>query len=644
MLVLILIVALLATFLIVFTSSLSNDDLQADWRHALLITLIIGAGLVAISSEGLSLFKAITQTSLAVFWGLILIILLFIGWRGGYFSRSVSLLKQQLTGVSWRNIESLFLLICGFYVSILLIIAWFAPPNTNDSLAYHMSRVMNWIQDQSLQHYAATNDRQLYMPIGAELIIMQLHLLAGSDRLSNLVQWFSMVGSLAGVSLIAKRLGAGCRGQILSVAFCVSIPMGILQASSTQTDYVTALWLVCLGYFSILASQRGLQLIEWLWLSLTFALGILTKGTFVAFTLPFLAWLLVVTVRKSGWLQTIKYALVGILLTLILNMGSWQRNIQTFDFPLGPREGVGSHTNEIFGVGVLISNVMRNSTLHLGTPFGVINGPIRDFVEEVDRLIGQDANDPRTSMNPYRVKRSQNEDYAGNPLHFLLMPASLIFLIWRFKKHKSWDVLKQTILYAILIIAGFLVFSEVYKWQIWGSRVQLPIFVAWSSVIGMALDGDRFYKIRNIVMLILLLSGLGSLLSNPSRPVIPNKNGQSIFRTARENQLFANYPEVEKGYLSIIAATKATGCRNVGLKIDSSHPEYPFWALLSPDGKQVRIENIDPSPTLSKYLRKDFQPCAIICTICSEQSLQNLNLASTHYGGYSLYLPAQTSP
>ncbi|OGO26527.1 MAG: hypothetical protein A2136_10630 [Chloroflexi bacterium RBG_16_54_11] len=80
------------------------------------------------------------------------------------------------------------------------------------------------------------------------------------------------------------------------------------------------------------------------------------------------------------------------------------------------------------------------------------------------------------------------------------------------------------------------------------------------------------------------------------------------------------------------------------MKIDSSHPEYPFWALLSPDGRQVRIENIAPSPTLSPYTRDDFQPCAIICTICTETSIQNLSLASTHYGGYSLYLPAQANP
>ncbi len=638
------IAAFLALTLLVYASQLGEEDSQADWRRAVLLASIIMASLVAISSEGLSLFNAIMPTSLAVFWGAILVILVFIGWRGGYFSKSILLLKPHFPGSSWKSLDSLFVLAIVSYVLILLIVAWVAPPNTNDSLAYHMSRVMNWIQDRSLEHYPATNDRQLYMPIGAELIIMQLHLLAGSDRLSNLVQWFSMVGSLAGVSLVAKSLGAKKSGQIAAAVFGVTIPMGILQATSTQTDYVTAFYLVCLGYSSILASRRGLTLMEWLWTCLTFALGILTKGTFVAFAIPFLFWLLVMTVRRSGWLIASKFALVGMLLTIVFNLGSWSRNYRTFGYPLGPREGVSSHINEVFGAGVLVSNVMRNSTLHLGTPYGVINGPLYDLVVGVDRLIGQDANDPRTSMNPYRVKRSQNEDYAGNLLHFLLIPASFILLAWRDRKGATDGEIKSSILFAIMLMAGFLIFCELYKWQMWGSRVQLPLFVAWAPLAGVALDGDRFFRGRNLVIVILLLSGVGSLLANPSRPILPDANGRSIFRTSRDEQLFANYPEVETGYLSIIAATKETGCRNVGLKIDSSQPEYPFWDLLSPDGKQVRIENIAPSSTLSSYLRKDFQPCVIICTICSETSLQNLSLASTHYGGYSLYLPTPASP
>ena len=53
------------------------------------------------------------------------------------------------------------------------------------------------------------------MPPGAELTILQFYVLAGGDRLANFVQWFAMVGSLLGTSLVAAQLGAGRAGQLL---------------------------------------------------------------------------------------------------------------------------------------------------------------------------------------------------------------------------------------------------------------------------------------------------------------------------------------------------------------------------------------------------------------------------------------------
>jgi hypothetical protein len=50
-------------------------------------------------------------------------------------------------------------------------------------------------------------------------------------RFVNMVEFFSFIGSLVGVSLIAKCLGAGLRGQIFAVIVCATIPEGVLEAS-----------------------------------------------------------------------------------------------------------------------------------------------------------------------------------------------------------------------------------------------------------------------------------------------------------------------------------------------------------------------------------------------------------------------------
>ncbi len=71
-----------------------------------------------------------------------------------------------------------------------------------------------------------------------------------------------MAGSLVGVSWIAASIGATRRGQIFAALFAVSVPMGVLQASSTQNDYVVAFWAVCLLSLVVLGKQRPLSLFE----------------------------------------------------------------------------------------------------------------------------------------------------------------------------------------------------------------------------------------------------------------------------------------------------------------------------------------------------------------------------------------------
>lgn len=59
------------------------------------------------------------------------------------------------------------------------------------------------------------------MPPWAEYAMLTLLALSGGNWLDNLVQWFAMVGSVIGVSLIAKLLGANSRCQLLAGLMCV---------------------------------------------------------------------------------------------------------------------------------------------------------------------------------------------------------------------------------------------------------------------------------------------------------------------------------------------------------------------------------------------------------------------------------------
>ena len=153
-------------------------------------------------------------------------------------------------------------------------------------MGYHMSRVMHWIQQGTVAHYPTHNLKQLYQNPGSEFAITQFQLLSGGDYFANSVQWGSMVMSLVGVSLIARQLGCDRRGQLLAVVLCATIPMGILQAASTQNDYVLSLWLVCFTYFSLLIVQAGVTRSTAIYIGASLGLVILSKGTGYIYAFP----------------------------------------------------------------------------------------------------------------------------------------------------------------------------------------------------------------------------------------------------------------------------------------------------------------------------------------------------------------------
>jgi hypothetical protein len=406
--------------------------------EAILLGLTFLAAWLALGTELLSALDALTLQGVIWFWGISLItgLGLFLGlYRLG---RIQNWLKAGpgSSGVKLEKFLLIWLAVLILIAALLLFVAVISPPNTNDSLAYHMPRVAFWAQQNSLDFYDTPVPRQLWMPPLAEWVVLHLYLLIGSDQLANLPQWLAMATSLLACALLASRLNSmhPTRGGILAALFCATLPMGVLQATSNQTDYVTAFWLVCLAYWTVRAHQAypqgerlaGIQLAG---LACATGLGMLTKGTFYPFAAPFLVWLLVSMLRipssdnrgkntQAAWqkkLTTIATALaLSVMIIALLNAGHWLRNQKMFDFPLGPRTGMSFLSNETFSPAVLISNLLRNSTLHLATPFGVINGPLRQAVETVHIWIGMDPSDPRISLDEYQVKRSRQEDYAGN--------------------------------------------------------------------------------------------------------------------------------------------------------------------------------------------------------------------------------------
>ena len=190
----------------------------------------------------LSIFKWITVVGLVITWLVPIVLFAFWFWQKKKLGRRLILPRHSAPEQLVEPVHAADHL-CG--PDHHGVVAWVTPPQTWDSLTYHLSRVAHWAQDRSIWHYATGIDRQTSMPPGAEELILNSYVLTQSDRLAAFPEWFAMLGSLIGVSLIAYYLGAKSTGQWLAAGFAATIPMGIVEASSTINDYVATFWVVC---------------------------------------------------------------------------------------------------------------------------------------------------------------------------------------------------------------------------------------------------------------------------------------------------------------------------------------------------------------------------------------------------------------
>ncbi|MDD5155083.1 MAG: glycosyltransferase family 39 protein [Candidatus Omnitrophica bacterium] len=467
---------------LIFYTKFSGHKALGSWRSCFLLSSVAFGILVTAMTEFLSLFNLITFGWLIGCWSLVYAILTLI------FLRLLRKIKPsfRLKLVRLPPFEVFLLCSIALIVFTIGVIAYVAPGNDWDSMSYHMPRVAHWIQDRNVRHYPTHSERQLHRNPGAEFAVMHLQVLSEGDRFSGFVQWFSMLASLIGVSLIAKQLGASARGQIFSAAIAATIPMGILQASGTMNDYVVSLWLVCFVYFIMLLRSQP----HWFYSLLvgsSLGLAMLTKPSAYVYAFPFLIWYccrpyLSMDFRdRRIW----KPLFIIIFTAILINLGHYIRNIELYGAPLPMIENEG---NSAASVNLFISNIIRHLSLHMGAPSARINEAIFKAITYIHRLIAVDINDPRTTFpgSVFSVKFNILETNTSNLAHLILIIVCIV--IFALKKQNKNGPLKE---YCLIIISAFMLFCFFCRWTPWQSRLHLPLFVLWAPFVGAVLAGTN---------------------------------------------------------------------------------------------------------------------------------------------------------
>lgn len=569
-------------------------------RQSFLKAMILVSVFIVFSTEILSVFTALNSSVVIAWWftgNLVLSahIFFFVRRRLNILSIFREAVRSRIEWFSTAAAKIYFSLLFLVY-STVLSIAVLSPPNTSDSLSYHLARVANWIQTGSVEFYPTAILRQLYQPPLAEYIILHLQLLTGDDRCANLVQFFCFAACGVAASLIVREFRQDNLTQTLAALLTATVPMAILQGSSTQNDLVVSLFVLSFFHF-FLKAGKSLDGMDFGFAGLSLGAAILSKGTAYIFCFPIgiLIFGGIFSYRSAG--KKLKFAgltLAVLMLAFSINAGHYSRNYRLFGSVVSSGEDQVANSN--ISLPLIGSTIARNYLVHFGTNSMPINESINAFAGE---LLGSELNNPDSTYleRPFAVIYSEQEDSAGNLLHILLLTGNLIFAVfYRGKK-------KNLMIAALGIVAGFLLFCGLLRWQPWASRLHLPLFMLGATVTAVMLSKLSF---RTTVLLAVLcfLGSLPFLLYGQPRSLISNNN-LSVLSAPRLKLYFANNPSIMPAFLEAAAVVKEAKAEEVGLALTVDYQnyacgdwEYPLWVLLknqpddTPHLRHVGVKNI----------------------------------------------------
>ena len=605
---------------------LGKHSLRDSAVKSFLVTFLI----ILISTEILSIFNLITFSWIIISWTFSLagvVIVLMYRWRsqGNLDLSSTSDNKVQNINKPQR-VHIFYGVIITTILLITLVIALKAPPNNFDSMTYHMARISHWIQNQSIRYYPTAIPRQNYsMPL-AEYAILHLQLLSKSDLYANLVQWICFVIAIILTTLISRELKISARGQWIAGVITATLPMAILQSTSTQNDLVVGVF--CLSFFYFLL--RAVNTNDWedlFFASFSMGFALATKGTAYVYCASIGLTIGGLHLLRKKWGEIkgyiLRYSLV-VVLALMLNAGIYSRNIALYNNPIFT-SNERTISDEI-SAKVMVSNVIRNGAVHLATPVDRFNHLINRFVIS---LLGSEIKNPSSTFqnSKFEVAFYISDDDSGNLLHFLLLSISIFIIPWL--KNKQPRTINSLLISSILSIV---LFSLLFKWQPWGGRLQTPIFLLGSVLIAYLIDK---LTTKNLIPSFLIagffLISLPYLLLNTIRPVLPIWEDDTVFYNTRAKEFVYtrvikfvnNRPNLQKSitpfaslfyegrsvlhterrelyflgnfndYYSYRSATKVirdNDPHKIGLMMNSNDWEYPIWVLLRQPASKGPIE------------------------------------------------------
>lgn len=566
-----------------------------SWRRGIALAFVGICSWWVVLNETLSLFDALTPMGVAL------------GYVVASGLLAIAVVRHPPLRPNLRPwAASPWCWIVGALAAVLAILALVAAPNNFDSMAYHLPKVEQWIALGGISNFPAEYLPQIYLAPLSESAIVDLHLLAGTDRYDNLIQWTAYLVSLVSVTVIAENLGATHRAQVYSLVAAATVPMAVAQAVTTQNDLLfTALLLVA----AVAATERPFTRTHAVVLiavcALAIGLAFATKATAILFGLPILFWALVRQWRSGFLGQRQALVVLPIIAALVVlpNLGWTLRNVSTFGHPLGNDEVPALTLENPTPQGVL-ANTLRVASYNLGVPAPTaLNDAVADTITAAISKLGVNPDDEgAVYAGAFDVDSERNEDRVSSVVSFILIAASLILVTPKRDLRRPLGGL------AVVIASGTLLLAAVLKWQPWGVRFTLPMLLLGSVTVGAMVARWRPWP-ATAVLTALLLTCMPWVLASKWRPLIgPN----SVLVNERFDAYYLAQPDLREPHAAAADYIRSLGVDEVGIGPGMYYWEYPFLRSLNGNTQDIRPVHVDVENSSSKWATTD-RPAVVVC-------------------------------
>jgi hypothetical protein len=583
--------------LLLWREAAARRWIGADWRLSFLLAAASWGTLLALGTELLSALAMLDEAGLESFWVVANVGLWtgLIGWR----RRSPAKEGGWTLMSSWNELRAwpwearVMLGAAGAFAVFLGGIALFTTTTNWDSLTYHMARVMHWMQQQSVAHYPTNMDGQLQMGPWPAFAQTHLWLLWGNDHLENMVQWSAMAGCMITATLLARQLLPGDQaGWPLAEAFAallvVTLPTGIVEAITTQTDFVTAFWLVGLASMGLAWHREPRNRAYAIGFGAVLGLGVMTKFTMVVYAAPVglataaaLVWKL-----RPGVRQLLLPATASLVVCIALVLPHFLRNEAVYGSVVGSQAVLTDHGVPHASVSGVVFNVFHNLELQTSTGFEGLTHVFNQILHALEKCTGRSADDPGLSIHSSMYEAPDEffvfDSFAASPWHMLLIGAAAVMGLAGPRQNRL------ALMGLGLAGTGFVLICALLRWQIWSSHYHLPVLVLFLPAMAAILAP----RINRWCLLAtgagLLAFGLIIVAHNRSRPIF-----DPAWRAEPRLQQMFSFQGTKFYQPMRLAATQiaATGCEEVGLKLWGDHPEYPLWLMLREAGFKGKIHH-----------------------------------------------------